>query len=288
MESDRKLKILMVDDEADILKVVRKRLEREGYEVLVASGGKQALILLEKEIPDLILLDITMPDMDGIEVCRKIKEQKFISHIPVIFFTACGSVDDKIRGLDKGVHDYITKPIEHRELLARIKAVLKVSEHYNEISFKDELTGLYNYNFFERYFEYTFNLAKRYGRMFSLVIIDIDDFKNINDNYGHLCGNFVLKDISEKLRDVFRKVDIIVRYGGDEFAVVLPETNSEQASNVLARLRNTVREIHLSYEGCDVEAKSSIGSSTYFEGAETKETVFNIADRNMYEEKNRK
>ena len=287
MEHNGKSKILVVDDEDDVLRVVSKRLEKAGYDVSTASGGKQALVVLEKEIPELILLDIGMPDIDGIEVCNKIKKNKFISDIPVIFFTARDSIDDKIKGLGIGVHDYITKPVDHRELLARIDAVLKISSHYNEISLKDNLTGLYNYSFFEKHFTYIFNVAVRYKRVFSLIIADIDNFKSINDTYGHLCGNYVLKNVSERLKNSLRKVDIIARYGGDEFAIVLPEIDCKQAAVVLEKLKNAAGKLWITYKDYKVKVELSFGSSSYSEDIRTKEALFNIADNNMYRNKRR-
>lgn len=281
-------KILLVDDEKDVLKVIGKRLTMAGYTIVSASEGKTALKILEKELPDLILLDITMPDMDGIEVCSRIKKHTLMSNIPIIFFTARDSMQDKVRGLKKGVHDYITKPINHRELLARIEAVLKISKYYNEISLKDELTGLYNYNFFERHFTHMFNVAKRYKRVFSLLIVDIDDFKKINDRYGHLCGNYVLRKVGEKLKGSLRETDILARYGGDEFALILPETDHRQAAEVLKKLGKKVRKNHITYQGHHLEVTVSFGLSSFSEETKTREDFFNRADREMYKDKKRR
>lgn len=290
MEAKERRKILLVDDEEDIQKVIGRRLDKAGFEVLVASSGAEAITTTEKELPDLVLLDIGLPDMDGIEVCKRIKKHEFISGVPIIFFSARDKVDEKIKGLRQGVHDYITKPIDHRELLARIEAVLKISRHYREISLTDDLTGLYNYNFFEEQFTHYFDLAKRYQRVSSLVICDVDNFKQINDNYGHLLGNMVLKEVSDRIKNAVRKVDIVVRYGGDEFAIILPETDYERASEVLERLKNAVSGIELNYKGRAIAIKASLsfGLATYKADIKTKEEFFNIADKNMYADKKAK
>lgn len=288
METKEKKEILIIDDEEDILKVIGRRLKNAGYNVLTASCGSEALMILEKENPGLVLLDIGLPDMDGIEVCKRIKKHRYLSAVPIIFFTAKGTVNDKIKGLKEGVHDYITKPIDHRELLARIEAVLKINEHYQEISLTDELTGLYNYNFFQRQFAHTFDMAKRYGRIFSLIISDIDNFKELNDAYGHLFGNMALKKIGGELKSRLRKVDIITRYGGDEFAMILPETDYERAAEVVQRLKEAVGKTSLNYKSKTIELSLSFGLAAYQENIKTKEAFFNIADRNMYLDKERK
>lgn len=287
MESLENKCILLVDDEADIVKVISKRLEKSGYRVLTASGGARALEILEKHIPDLIILDINMPDIDGIETCRRIKNKKYMSSVPVIFFTARDSVGDKVKGLKEDVHDYITKPIDHRELLARIDSVLKLSKHYNEVSLTDELTGLYNYNYFQKQFSHSFDMAVRYSRAFSLVISDLDKFKQINDTYGHLFGNMVLKKVGDKLSETLRKVDIVCRYGGDEFAIILPETDRAQADEVAQRLRDAFGTIEINFKGRAVSLGLSFGFATYSEDIKTKEAFFNLADKDMYEDKKR-
>ena len=288
MENPKKATILLVDDEEDILKVIGKRLESEGYAVLTAPGGEPALKILEKEIPDLIILDIMMPDINGIEVCHRIKKMKHLANVPVVFFTAKDSVEDKIQGYKQGVYDYITKPIEHRELSARIDSVLRIDRYCKDVSLKDDLTGLYNYKFFQIQFGHTFDLCKRYSRVFSLVIIDVDNFKHVNDTCGHLCGNMLLEKISEKLKGSLRIVDVITRYGGDEFALILPETDNEKAKIVLDRLKKETGNIIFEYGGERIEAGLSFGLSTYSKDIDTKEAMFDIADKDMYAQKKEK
>lgn len=288
MDTKNKIKILLVDDEVDILKVIGTRLERAGYEILFAPGGEQALGILEKEVPDLIILDILMPGMNGLEVCNRIKEQEYISDVPIIFFSAKGSVDDKILGLKKNVSDYITKPVDYQELLARIELILRTSKRYEEASLKDKLTGLYNCNFFDKKLVHSFDLAKRYERIFSLLVVDLDGFKNVNDVYGHLFGNFVLKKVGEKLRTNLRKVDLVFRYGGDEFTIILPETSNEKAIKVLEKLRERLGIIRLESKKQTVEVKLSFGLASYSPQIKTKEELFNLADRDMYEQKRAK
>lgn len=281
-------KILVVDDEEEVLKIVCKRLEWAGYSVLAASRAEKVLTILENEIPDLILLDIAMPDIDGIELCRKIKEYKYTSNVPIIFLTAMDSINAKIQGLKEGVYDYITKPTDPRELLARIESVLARSKHYHELSSKDELTGLYNYNCFQRHFAYVFDLAKRYRRIFSLGIMDIDNFKQINDRYGHVCGDFVLEKVGEKLKNSLRKVDMLFRYGGDEFVFILPETGNEQTGTVILELKQKLGNTRIVCHDHEIDVFLSFGISTYADDMATKEELFNMADKEMYKDKKEK
>jgi diguanylate cyclase (GGDEF)-like protein len=288
MEDTEKKIILLVDDEPDLVTVLKKRIESSGYSVLTASNGSEALQVLEKTIPNLILLDIMMPVMDGIETCNRIKGNKYTSMIPIIFLSAKGSVTDKIQGLKEGVQDYIAKPVDSAELIARMESVLKTNENYKAMSLRDELTGLYNYTFFVEEFSHSFEMARRYNRVFSLIIIDIDNFKKLNDTYGHLCGNFVLQSVGEKIKATIRRVDLVTRYAGDEFAVILPETNQEQVIFVVNRIKSIFTNLTLDYKEQKISVKASVGSSTYLPSMGTKEILFDAADKNMYEEKETK
>lgn len=278
-------KILLVDDDKDVLEVIGKRLQISGYDVLTASSGHQAMEILAGDTPHLILLDISLPDIDGMEVCNRIKKQEDTADIPVIFFTAKASVEDKIKGLQKGVYDYITKPIDHRELLARIDSALERHRYFQENLVVDALTGLYNYKFFNKDFSHIFNVAKRYKTIFSLIIVDINQFKKINDTYGHLCGNFVLKRVSEGLKNNIRRADIVFRTGGDEFAILLPETDGKKAVKVVEKLKKNIGCKYLIYNGNKFVVTLSLGFASYSEGIQTEDELFDIADKNMYEEK---
>ena len=280
-------KRLIVDDEIDYLNLLTVRLKSAGYEVLKATDGKQALLVIEKEDPDFVLLDITMPGMGGLETIKRMKENKYMSNIPALFLTARDSIDDKIEGLKLGVYDYITKPIDDRELLAKIEAVLRIQERYKEIAFRDDLTSLYNYNYFRLQLEQSFNHARRHHNIFSLLMLDIDDFKKINDAYGHLCGNLVLEKVGNTLKEASRGTDIISRYGGDEFAIILPETNNDQAHIVLDKLQEKIKGISIDYSGKNIEVSASFGFSTFSEDIKTKEMLLEYADKDLYRNKNK-
>lgn len=193
-------KILIVDDDVDIVEVVKVRLAAEGYEVLTASNGKEALRMLEKESPDLIILDVMMPEMDGFETCKRIKSQKDKGYLPIIMLTVSDRPDERVKGLDLGASDYITKPYEADEFMARIRAGLRAKREYDRIlqmAEKDSLTGLYNRRSLDMRLSEEFSRAQRYTREFSLIMLDIDHFKAVNDTYGHQMGDAVLKQAAD-------------------------------------------------------------------------------------------
>jgi len=184
-----KRKILIVDDEKLLLEMLDVRLSNAGYQVFKAEDVKHAFASIEKVTPDLVLLDRMLPDGDGLRVKAELNKKTSTALIPVIFLTARDSVDDKVKGLSLGADDYISKPFETKELLSRIEAAINRRIFYEKVSMTDALTGLCNIGFFKRQFTLFFSIAKRYHEKFTIAIIDIDGFKNINDTYGHLAGD---------------------------------------------------------------------------------------------------
>lgn len=283
----RKKEILVVDDEEDILKALDVRLSAAGYLVTKARSGEEAFSLIRKSQPDLILLDIILPNQNGFEVKKKLNETPSTALIPVIFLTALGQMRDKIKGLESGFDDYITKPYEPQELIIRIEAALARRRIYEEITMIDGITGLYNVYFFKKEFKRFFAIARRYKRPFSLVLIDFDDFKSINDTYGHLAGDSVLRDFAEITQKELRSTDIITRYGGDEFAIIMPEVDSAQAKVAIERLKNKVAKHPFAEKAAKIKLSCSIstGIVEYRDGFNSEEEMFGLADRIMYEDK---
>jgi len=300
--------ILIVDDEADIVSVLQKRLVDTGYEVMVASDGQEALENINQKKPDLILLDIMMPRLDGMGLKQKLNEREELSDIPIIFLTAKTTSEGKLQGLRLMVDDYITKPFEPEELLARIENTLTKRRHYEFISMRDSLTGLFNLSYFKKQLDMMFRLSKRHtSRVFSIAVLDVDHFKSINDTFGHLAGNAVLKKIAECLNEVSRKSDVVTRYGGDEFAVLLHETEEEGAKKVFERFKQKIqsqswpfakgRESLLAARrsgpgsapsspgGESVAVVVSVGIATYEDRFKDEDELFKEADQKMYEEK---
>lgn len=284
---EKKETVLVVDDDASVAELLRRALEHGGYEVHVAGSGRQALLQAEEVKPDLILLDVTMPGMDGLEVKARLNKKETTSGIPVIFLTGRGETHDKVEGLQLGADDYVTKPFEIVELLARVKAALGRRQFYQKISTTDPLTGLHNQHLYHRQLEMLFQIARRYGRVFSLAIIDIDNLKTINDSLGHQAGDFVIKKTAEIMTRIFRKADFLIRYGGDEFVVLLPESDEAQAAVAVERLKAEIggKEFFAEEICKKLSFSVSAGIASYHgEMAEPAE-IFERADTKMYQDK---
>lgn len=280
-------KILIADDEDDLVRILEKRLSDIGYQVYKASDGVRALEVVKDTPPDLILLDIMMPHLDGLEVKDILNRDAATAAIPVIFLTAKSTIADKTRGLRQGADDYITKPFDFDELLARVDAALSRRQFYEDLSMRDGLTGLYNFNFFKKQFSLFFSMSVRYHRVFSIAIADVDNFKKINDTYGHTIGDSVLIKVAQALRDTLRGSDIITRYGGDEFAVIFPESDEAQTDNAMKRVKERIDGKVFAFD----EGRSSIsfsissGVATFSRDFTAESQMFDAADTRMYKEK---
>jgi diguanylate cyclase (GGDEF)-like protein len=283
-------RILIVDDEPDIAKILSLRLEANGYKTAIASNGEEALKRILQIPPDLILLDITMPKMNGLQLKNQLNKEDETRSIPVIFVTARNLSADKIAGLKLGVDDYITKPFNAEELLARIDSTIQRRKFYERVSMTDGLTGVYNVAFFKKQIGIFFQLAQRHKTIFSLAIIDINDFKIINDTYGHSVGDFVLKKIAEILRIVLRETDIITRYGGDEFVIILPETKEESAQLTINRIKEKIHGQIFRVDDTNIELSFTLsaGIATYDDTFTSEVHMFWNADNRLYEDKKNK
>jgi diguanylate cyclase (GGDEF)-like protein len=290
MEEKKKVTILAVDDEEDVLDLLDRGLSREGYSVLRASGGEQALEIIKKDRPDIIVLDIMMPGMDGREVKSRLNEDSATAAIPVIFLTGMSTLEEKAKGFNLGIDDYITKPCNMIELQLRIEGALNRRKFYEKISMTDGLTGLYNIHYFQKQFELFFNIAKRYNKMFAIAIVDVDNFKEINDTHSHAAGDFVLKTLSSVMQETLRKPDIVTRYGGDEFAVIFPESTQKDAARAMERVKEKINGNGFLFEesGEKISFSVSSGVAAYHKGFENMTQFFKAADAEMYEEKRAK
>lgn len=243
MQEKDKQKILIVDDErfnrnilVDILK--------PGYKIILAKDGKQALERAESNPPDLILLDIMMPEMDGYEACKNLKENEKTKDTPVIFITAMKEEGDEARGFDLGAVDYITKPFKAAVVKARVKAHLKMkwqADMLRQMASIDVLTEIPNRQKFEEIFDKEWNRAVRNKTRISVAFMDIDFFKQYNDVYGHGRGDTCLKEVAQALVDSIRRpTDFVARYGGEEFIAVFPETDISGAMTIAETMRSNV------------------------------------------------
>ena len=280
--------ILIVDDTISNLDILMELLDE--YDLIDATNGKDALEILSTEHIDLILLDIMMPEMDGYEVCSRIKSQDDTKNIPIIFITAKTDEESISKAYDVGGSDYIRKPFFPKELFARIKKELRLEEVISELKYLsviDPLTKLYNRRFFIDSSKTVLELAKRERTPLSLMMIDIDKFKNVNDTYGHQVGDEVLKLLAKIMKSRQRKSDMSCRYGGEEFIVLLPNTSIEEAESVAEELRESVEQSHFELSMKEsVKFTISIGLSTVqLENEGSIEKVLKRADDALYEAK---
>ncbi len=287
--------VLIVDDVRSNLKVVGAILDRVGYSTTFATSGQQAFERMKKSKPDLILLDVMMPEMDGIEVCKQIKGMSQYEEIPIIFVTASHENKTIMEAFEQGAVDYITKPFNSGELLARVKIHLELKYtrdelkktliSLNTLATIDGLTGVFNRRHLFILAEQEFNRVRRYGSAFSVFILDVDHFKQINDNYGHNIGDETLKSLAITTQNLLRKVDLFGRFGGEEFVGFLPETDIEQALKVAERIRQTIANLHLEFDSKILPITVSIGLATYVSTDPTIDEMLKRADLALYEAK---
>ncbi len=233
--------ILVVDDTIANLDILVGLLSE--YDVIDTASGREALDIVEEEKVDLILLDIMMPNIDGYEVCQKLKSNANTKDIPVVFITAKTDEESIERAYSAGGSDYVTKPFRPKELLARINRELQLKSYQEELKLlasTDPMTKLYNRRYFNEIAKNILEVERRNESELSLMILDIDKFKNINDTYGHNMGDEVIIFISDILRKNQRASDVICRYGGEEFVILLPETSLKNAVLVAEKIRKRI------------------------------------------------
>jgi two-component system, cell cycle response regulator len=240
-----KAKILVVEDSRTQAEWLVQVLSREGYDVSTAAEGREAIRKVRTDPPDLVLLDLMLPDMDGLQVLRVLKANPE-QFVPVILLSVKSDLDSRVTGLRIGADDFLAKPFADAEILARAAAMLRIKllqdqlraakSDLEKLSITDGLTGLYNRRHFEDRIQEEFRRAQRYSDPVSLMMLDLDHFKQVNDVHGHPFGDRVLRDTAELIRSSIRDPDICARYGGEEFAVILPKTHLQGALTVGERI----------------------------------------------------
>lgn len=306
-------KILVVDDHTDILALISLILKQHNYEVITAQDGVEAIEKAIQEHPDVVLLDVQIPKINGYKVCETLKEREETRTIPVIFISsAYRDLKDIIRGLETGGTDYLTKPFDNLELLARIKANLRIKMLYDELEEKnrslkelykeleaksrklekiattDGLTGLFNHKYFYERLTEEFSRAIRHNLNLSCIMLDIDHFKKVNDTYGHLQGDNILRNFSEILKTSIRHTDIAARYGGEEFSILLPHTDTTGAFLEAERIRVHVSTRNFSEAKHPLYITISLGISSYpHEMIKSAGDLVKNADIALYEAKRR-
>ena len=296
-----KAKILLVEDDPVQANVAKEYLEASGYEVMWADNGKSAIKMAKTQTIDLILLDMILPDLDGNEVCRWLKLNEDTKGIPIIIISVRGSTEEKVTGLEAGAEDYLPKPYSEVELNARIYACLRTKALQDELRVKnrqleevllkveqlaitDPLTELFNRRRFETALESEFKRTMRYQTASSCLMIDIDHFKNINDEYGHHTGDLVLKETANIIKGCIREIDTAARWGGEEFIVLLPETRKNEALKVAHRILNVIA--GYSFPQITRQMTVSIGLASIPDPSiDNAEKLINAADVALYEAK---
>ncbi|HEY7955979.1 MAG: diguanylate cyclase [Polyangia bacterium] len=290
--------ILVVDDDAEVRTFLRAILEGDGHAVLEARSGEEALAELGRERPQLVLLDVMLPSMDGFQVAEAIKQRPG-SFVPVILLTALDDHASRARGIAAGADEVLGKPIQPFELRLRVRAMLRIQRLAQELhaanrrlkllARTDELTRIPNRRGLRATLEREFHRAERYGSQLSLLAFDIDRFKRVNDRHGHAVGDQVLKAVARALKDGLRQVDLVARSGGEEFVVVAPETPSREAVGVAERLRAEVAAARVTLpSGESIAVTLSCGVATLGEvPASSVATLLAFADAALYRAKAR-
>lgn len=278
--------VLIVDDNEQNLQVLGKLLQSRQYRLALARNGRDALEFIRRKRPDLVLLDIMMPEMDGITVCSKLKEEFGGEHIPVIFLTALSETEDKLRAFAAGGVDYITKPFVKEEVFARIDVHLRLKqtlERLEEMSLTDQMTGVFNRRFAYRMIQRELAAARRKEYPFVICFLDVDNLKMTNDTLGHEAGDRLIMAVLEGVQQEIRESDMIFRMGGDEFVILLPDATRADAEQVFSRIRSQLENRRIDH----LPVEFSVGYREVALGGAVDDIdrLLNEADSEMYEEK---
>lgn len=281
--------VLAIDDSPEIHTLLDVRLKPEGLRIEHALNPEEGLRMAATRPPDLVLLDVEMPGMSGMEVCSRLKSDPVTSMVPVIFLTGAESVEIKVRGFDLGAVDYVIKPFDPAELRARVRAALRTKRFQDMLAARaqiDGLTGLWNRGYLNQRLRDEVLAVHRYKRELSLVMLDVDHFKRLNDDYGHPVGDMALQRIGDVLVSCSRPTDAACRYGGEEFAVVLTETSADGAVALAERVRAAIAAMELRPRGKAVPVTASFGvvdaATLAGAGPVTVEALIQRADEALY------
>lgn len=299
-----KARILVVEDSRTQAKEVTSLLQKNDYEAVWVEDGKSAIKASATEPFDVILLDLVLPDISGTEVSRWLKSNEKTRAIPIIMVTVKSDVKDKVMGFEAGADDYVSKPYNEIELNARIYAALRTKalqdelraknrqleellERVHSMAITDPLTGLYNRRYFQELLKKEFSRVHRYSIPLSILMLDIDHFKKINDKFGHQAGDSVLKEFASIITSSIRRdIDIVARWGGEEFIILLPQTTIDGAKETALRLLSKIDSFRFSALPPTKNVTTSIGVvSTLSEGVDSIEKLIKLADNALYKAK---
>ncbi|MBU4540954.1 MAG: response regulator [Firmicutes bacterium] len=280
-------RVLVLDDEMLVLNIIESVLRNRGYAVRITNDPDQALAILRAHEADLLILDLFMPGKSGLEFYRDLKQEKIV--IPTIVLTASANKADHILALQEGIDNFLTKPFEADVLVANVEKLIKKEQKHKNAYLKDGLTSAYTRSFFVDRFAQEKAKFLRDGIVFSVIFIDLDHFKEINDTYGHLFGDLVLQSFVAQFKASFRPSDQIFRYGGDEFLLLLPETDAAAAFKMIERIRQQFQRkaFTMPIKSHKVYITFSAGITEFNNGDKTLEDILEEADRQLYRAKER-
>ena len=296
--SDRNRKrVLVADDDAMFRKILHSWLENWAYEVTVAEDGSKAWAIIQVERPpELLIFDWVMPGIDGPELCRRIRERQHGPYQYILLVTAKDDKQDVVRGLDAGADDYLTKPFDRNELRARLRVgrrILSLQDDLigarEELRFQathDVLTGVWNRGALLELTERELQRANRSATNTGVLMLDLDHFKGVNDKYGHLIGDVVLKEIASRISHTVRAYDLVGRYGGEEFLAVLPECDKEQLRLSAERIRRAIANAPILAASSEISTTVSIGGTVAVSGVPSEKELLTVADTALYRAKN--
>lgn len=286
------MKVLIADDDALSRKILEDCLSEWGYDILMAHNGNEAWDILEKiDRPNMAVLDWMMPGMDGVEICRNLRQLKLPNYVYVILLTARSKREDVISGLESGADDYIIKPFNREELKSRLKIgqrIIELEHRILRLASTDYLTGLLNRRAFLERLERELNRCQREASPMGIIIMDIDHFKRVNDNFGHQVGDLVLQELSHTLVELCRVYDFTGRYGGEEFIVCLPGADKWNTYQIAERMRSTIesKKTFLLDKKSNVSVTASFGIVSMEPGQiKSADRLINEADEALYRAK---
>ena len=284
-------KILVIDDDPFSANLIDGCLRAAGFMSSYCSQPEQALNAITSELPDLIVLDVVMPGLDGFELCRRVRTHPALQFTPIIFVTRKGDLEQRVRGLEVGGNDYLAKPFEPQELVARVRSHLQRLASLRDMAIRDGLTRCYNHKYFKMRLEQEIARARRYKQELALGILDIDHFKQVNDAHGHPAGDAALVHMANLIALSVRSTDVVARYGGEEFGILLVQAGVPEATIITNRIRERIVQhrfalpsVSIGGEVVQVPVTVSIGV-TQFIPADDLKAFLDRADRALYEAK---
>lgn len=293
------IRILVADDDPVSRRVLEVFLLKRGFEVITASNGTEALGILEKEdAPRLALLDWMMPGMEGIQICKRVRARTTHAYVYIILLSAKSQKEDLLRGLDSGADDYLTKPFDPQELHARLRVgqrILDLQDNListrEELRFRashDALTGIANRGTILEILGREHSRQVRVGGSFGIIMVDLDNFKKINDTHGHHCGDAVLQEAAKRMTSSVRAYDAVGRYGGEEFLIVVPAADAQATLALAERIRKTLECQPVATEECDIRITASLGVAASMDAnRHPPANLLRLADEALYRAKGR-